>query len=118
MQSKQTYNLILFIISSLSLFGQGYGKNDQIRLYPDETDLEKLRRNEVRVTNTEFTETDPYFIIDPQNPSRVFLTTVQHKFNNLKENIICPVYYSNDGGFSWTRSNEILLPFHNYDFFS
>lgn len=116
MQFKKIYSLIFFISLS-NLLGQGFGSKPPIRYYPNQSDLEIIRQNEIRVTQTEYTETDFDLDFDKRDPSKIVMTMIQHKFIDLKENIISPIYYSSNSGQSWNRSQQTLLPYYEYDYF-
>lgn len=68
----------------------------------------------IKITNSEYSETDPELIVNPLNSKNLISSSLQHKFTYGKDNYLNAISYSFDNGLSWNRYQPEILPNEKY----
>lgn len=94
---------LLFFTALLSLLNVNLKGGDIVR-----------KNNEVRITNSDYPETDPVIVVDPTNANNLISSSIQHKLNFGKDNYINSISYSFDKGLTWKRYLSEVFPEEQY----
>lgn len=70
--------------------------------------------NNIKITNSEYSETDPEIIVNPYNSSNLISSSLQHKYSYGKDNFLNAISYSFDKGLTWSRYKDEILPDEDY----
>lgn len=68
----------------------------------------------IKITNSEYSETDPEVIVNPLNSKNLISSSLQHKYSYGKDNFLNAISYSFDNGLSWNRYQNEILPNEDY----
>jgi|GEM_PF-2900942 len=89
-----------------------YGKSKNQSIFLDEQPVQSS--NEIRITKSEYNESDINAAINPKNKKNIIVLPMQHRWDNVKTYYAIPPYYSHDFGETWKRANFELLPKRDY----
>lgn len=73
-----------------------------------------LKNNEHRITNSEYSETDPEIIVNPLDNNNLISSSIQHKLNYGIDHYVNAISYSFNKGLTWNRYQEEVLPSEKY----
>lgn len=73
-----------------------------------------LKNNEIQITNSEYSETDPEIVVNPLDNNNLISSSIQHKLNFGVDHYINAISYSFNKGLSWNRYQNEVLPNENY----
>ncbi len=94
---------ILFLIFILSLFNINLEANHYIK-----------KNNEIRITNSDYSETDPAIAVNPIDPNNLISSSIQHKLNYGRDNYLNAISFSTNKGLTWQRYLPEVLPNEQY----
>lgn len=72
------------------------------------------KNNEIRITNSEYSETDPEIIVNPIDSNNLISSSIQHKLNYGVDHFINAISYSLDKGLTWNRYQKEVFPSEKY----
>lgn len=118
MKTWGLYSLILYaavnfiLAKEINSQNYKYGKSKNGSKFLEE--LPAQSSNEIRITNSEYNESDINAAINPKNDRNIIVLPMQHRWDNVKTYYAIPPYYSFDFGETWKRANFELLPKRDY----
>src|SRR5690606_27833781 len=90
---------ILFSIVCVSLI--------HVNLYSDHI---VKKANESKITDSDYSETDPEIIVNPLDENNLINSSIQHKLTYGRDNFVNAISYSFDKGLTWHRYKELITP--------